>query len=486
MSNVEIGLHENQMKVYRSAARFICLNCGRRFGKTWFSAAKVIISALGKADGIYWLLSPTFSQTDIMWRMVLKLLPKKYVKTIYLGKLYIELKNGSTIWAKSAEKYDNLRGEGLDGVVLDEAAMIHPDAWFKVVRPALMDKKGWAMFCTTPRGKNWYYRLFQKGVKGSASYKPNWESFAFSSHDNPFLDREEINEIVEDLSELEYEQEILAIFLSDGGTVFKNIDSCTRSHISDTPVPGRIYTMGVDLGRHQDFTVITVGDPLTKEIIYFERFNKTAWAYVRSRIKAVYEKYFHPPLFLDTTGVGDAIQEDLEAEGILVQSYKFTIESKRQLVNRLAIAFHNCSIFIPHIPVLREELESFTYITTDAGNIKYGAPRGFFDDCVCSLMLCNYGMNGGVALCMGGFDTELTQEEYDKQFEGKSPKDLAALALNEALNGNSADDSWGEDMFNWETDSISAAGMDDFDSSVFEEYDPVYGKRQREQNVLIL
>jgi phage FluMu gp28-like protein len=432
---MQIGLHENQIKVYKSKARFIALNCGRRWGKTWFAASKVIIAALGNPGGTYWLVSPSYSQVEIMWRMVEKLLPSKYISQTYLGKMCIRLKNGATIWAKSAEKYDNLRGEGLDGVVLDEAAMIHPDAWFKVIRPALMDKQGWAMFCTTPRGKNWYYKLYRKGVVGDANYNKNWASFTFSSYDNPFLERDELEEVVCDLSELEFEQEILAIFLSDGGTVFKNLDSCTRRYILDKYIPGRIYTMGVDLGRHQDFTVITVGDTSTKEVVYFERFNKTAWSYVRSRVKSVYLKYGNPPVFLDTTGVGDAIQEDLEKDGVTIVSYKFTLESKKELVKRLSIAFHNCDIFIPDNPILREELESFTYVTTDAGNIKYGAPRGYFDDCVCSLMLCNYGMNGGVALCLGGFDFELTQDEYDSKIKDDK------IELN-------------EEIFDWSTDSL--------------------------------
>ena len=461
MATLEIGLHENQMKVYNSNARFICLNCGRRFGKSWFGAAKIIISALAKPGGIYWIVSPTFPQTDIMWRMVLKLLPKKYIKFTYLGKLCIELTNGATIWAKSADKYDNLRGEGLDGVVLDEAAMIHPDAWFKVIRPALMDKLGWALFCTTPRGKNWYYKLYQKGVKGRVSYRKNWESFTFSSYDNPYLEREELNEIVEDLSELEYEQEILAIFLSDGGTVFKNLDACTRSHISDAYIPGRIYVMGVDLGRHQDFTVIDVCDTITKELVYQERFNKTAWSYIKSKIRDVYGRYGNPPVFLDTTGVGDAIQEDLEADGVNVVSYKFTLESKKELVKRLSVALSNCEIFIPPNQSLREELESFTYVTTDAGNIKYGAPRGYFDDQVCALMLANYGMNGGVALCIGGFETELTQEEYEAAFKPArfgNFNNPGELVLN--------DGSESGDMFDWLRDSMSGDGYSEYDDNI--------------------
>jgi hypothetical protein len=105
------------------------------------------------------------------------------------------------------------------------------------------------------------------------------------------------------------------------------------------------------------------------------------------------------------------------------------------LVKRLSIAFHNCDIFIPDNPILKGELESFTYIITDAGNIKYGAPKGEFDDCVCSLMLCNYGMNGGVALCLGGFESELTQEEYDSRVA----KDNVEL---------------NDEFFDWDTDSL--------------------------------
>jgi hypothetical protein len=444
----EIGLHENQMKVFSSKARFILLNCGRRWGKSWFGAAKIIIAALNTPGGIYWIASPTFPQTDIMWRMVIKLLPKKYIKQILLSKLCIELNNGATIWAKSTDKYDNLRGEGLDGVVLDEAAMMHPDAWYKVIRPALMDKRGWALFCTTPRGKNWYYKLYLKGVSGHHLHKNNWQSFTFSSYDNPFLEREELEEVIADLSELEYEQEILAIFLADGGTVFKNINSCIRSHITDAYREGRIYVMGVDLGRHQDFTVIDVCDTETKELIYTERFNKTAWGYVKSRVKSVFLKYGRPPVFLDTTGVGDAIHEDLEKDGVTVISYKFTLESKKELVKRLSVAFHNCEIFIPDNQSLLEELESFTYITTDAGNIKYGAPKGSFDDQVCALMLANYGMNGGVALCLGGFETELSQDEYEKRISNPNGVKLRddngdeCYDWNEGENFIETDDDW--------------------------------------------
>ena len=475
MADLKIGLHENQMTVYQSKARFICLNCGRRFGKTWFAAAKVIIKALEKPGGIYWLVSPTFAQTDIMWRMVQKLLPRKYTKQVFLGKLCIELTNGATIWAKSAEKYDNLRGEGLDGVVLDEAAMIHPDAWFKVIRPALMDKLGWAMFCTTPRGKNWYYKLYQKGVKTHGSYNKNWESFTFSSYDNPFLEREELEEIVQDLSELEYEQEILAIFLSDGGTVFKNIDACTRRHIPTAYISGRIYTMGVDLGRHQDFTVIDVCDTVTKELVYTERFNKTSWSYIRGRIVRAYNMYGRPPVFMDTTGVGDAIQEDLEKEGVNVVSYKFTLESKRELVKRLSIAFHNCEIFIPDNQSLREELESFTYVQTESGNIKYGAPKGYFDDQVCALMLANYGMNGGVALCIGGLEEELSQYEYEQRMK----------YVKSGIKEDDIVDDYTEDgtVFDWSGDSMydgrSGDYMDEIFADAYGVEEPAYHRYKR-------
>lgn len=462
----EIGLHENQMKVFLANARFTLLNCGRRFGKSWFGATKVIVEALKKPGGIYWITAPTYPQTEIMWRMVLKLLPEKYIKHIYLTKMCIELKNGATIWAKSTDKYDNLRGEGLDGVVLDEAAMMHQDAWFKIIRPALMDKMGWALFCTTPKGKNWYYRLFQKGVKGSSVYRKGWTSFTFSSYDNPYLDRGELQDIIEDLSEIDYEQEILAVFLSDGGAVFKNLDACTRSNISSVFVPGRAYSMGVDLGKAHDFTVIKVCDVHSKEQVYTERFNKTSWAYVVARIKEVYLRYGKPAVWLDATGVGDAVQEELERQDIIVMPYKFTTESKRQLVNKLAIAFANCEIFIPEEDrVLREELESFTYTQMESGVLKYGAPRGMYDDCVCALMLVNYSINGGIALCIGAYETEITENEL-------SSVEKQLIAVNNEDTGM---------CYDWNADSDRFTDDDEPDEyeEMYEEVFETPGKKRR-------
>ena len=82
---------------------------------------------------------------------------------------YILFPNGGEIWVKSADKEDNLRGAGLSGVVLDEMAQIKEEVWTDILRPALTDHKGWAMFIGTPKGKNWVYRMWNK-----ADILPGW------------------------------------------------------------------------------------------------------------------------------------------------------------------------------------------------------------------------------------------------------------------------------------------------------------------------
>jgi len=189
---MKITLLPRQREILQSDARFIVCACGRRFGKSQMSAFKVVMDALKKPDGVYWLVSPTYPQTKIIWRMIKRFLPKAYIKTIREGELYIELANGSTIWAKSGDNPDNLRGEGLNGVILDECAMLKPDVWNEAIRPALGDKQGWAIFISTPKGKNWFYELFLRGIDTTQN---RWKSYQYPTWENPIISQDEIDEM---------------------------------------------------------------------------------------------------------------------------------------------------------------------------------------------------------------------------------------------------------------------------------------------------
>jgi len=384
---LHISLHAKQLEILHDNHRFKCVICGRRFGKTTLCANVIAIRALSKPDQVLWIVSPTFPQTMYMWRQIKKIIPKQYVKSIKEGEKFILLINGSTIWAKSGDNPDGLVGEGLDFCAIDEAARCKEEVW-EVLRPALSDKMGECWFITTPKGKGWIWRIFQM-EKHDDSYK----SFQFPSHDNPVLKKEELVAMKAELPELVYSQEVLAQFIDGGGVVFRNLEKCIIPGLLRGPELSRSYVIGCDLGKHQDFTVLTVGDTTNNHIVALERFNRLDWTYQKEKIKDLVKTYNNAALVLDTTGLGDTIYDDLTTDGLAIEPYKFTNTSKNLLISNLMRTIDNGLVSLPDDADLRSEFESYTYSISDTGLVRYGAEPGFHDDIVTSVALCVWGMN---------------------------------------------------------------------------------------------
>jgi phage FluMu gp28-like protein len=422
VSSLNVALHPGQMEVYKDNHRFRILVCGRRWGKTLLSSYLVILAALNKPDGMYWLVSPNYTQTKIIWRMIRKNIPKDHVKRVMEGELFIELHNGSMIFAKSGDNPDALRGEGLDGVVVDEAAFVKRDVWEQALRPALADKEGWALIISTPKGKNWLYEIFLRGI--DVANHPDYSSFHYTSYDNPFLRKEELDEMVKGLPELTYKQEILAEFIEGGGTVFHNVDSVCICH-QEEPKNDRIYCMGVDLGRHNDFTVISVGDIQDRRQVYRERFNREDWDYISDRIRSVYLHYNSALIYIDSTGMGDPIYEELAKDGLNVHGVNLNVKTKPAMVENLQLMMETNRIQLSSDDNLKMELSAYTYTILPTGNVRYEAPGGFHDDEVVSVCLMAWAMGGGNDNIIGCMDSDEkdTENEYgwdikdeDKEF----------------------------------------------------------------------
>jgi predicted phage terminase large subunit-like protein len=205
------------MKVYKNRNRFTVIVAGRRFGKTILSSVILVVSAI-KQVGVYWWVSPTKDVGRPAWRLVKNFIKKVYGETVRVNETLkvIELPNGSVIEFKSADNPDSLRGEGLTGLVIDECAQIKEEAWTESLRPALSDKKGWVIFIGTPKKRNWFFHLWKR-----AESLENWSRFAFTTYDNPYIDKNEIDEAKKVMSEREFRQEYLAEFVSDEGFIFR-------------------------------------------------------------------------------------------------------------------------------------------------------------------------------------------------------------------------------------------------------------------------
>ncbi len=169
----------------------------------------------GALDGAkIWWVAPNYPQADgIIWPDLKRALAKAAVRKSEVEH-YIELPGGGSVTVKSADKPESLRGAGLDGLVFDEAAIAHKEVWTEVLRPMLSDRKGWAMFLTTPNGCNWFHDLFKDATQ------PGWERWQRSSSDNPLVTREELADMLREMGPRSYAQECEAKFGEEAGAKF--------------------------------------------------------------------------------------------------------------------------------------------------------------------------------------------------------------------------------------------------------------------------
>ncbi len=405
---LELSFHPLQQKIYEDERRFKVISCGRRFGKTVYAAQVAIIEGMKHKNGEIILVSPTFSQTQIIYNMIMKRLPEHYIRSKSVAEKYVELISGTRIYAKSGDNPDSMRGYGPFLVVLDEAAMLKEEVWKEVLRPALADNKGKAIIISTPKGYNWFNEIFQMGNTDDPQYV-DYIAFQYSSYDNPFLDPKELDEMSMNLPELVYKQEILAEFIEGGGVVFRNFTEVLKDCL-EAPQANEDYVGGADLGRREDFTVITVMKRRTRDVVYLERFNKLDWDFVKSRITAVSKMYNSATMFIDSTGMGDPIYEDLAKKGANVRGVKISSGSKPTMINALSIMIENKQIWLPNDKDLKKEFQSYTYTMTPEGNVKYGAPANMHDDIVMSIALIAYGVHCYTE-CIGMIQAEPVEEE---------------------------------------------------------------------------
>ena len=276
-------------------------------------------------------------------------------------------------------------------MIVDEAARVKQSAWTQALRPTLADHKGSALFISTPTAKNWFYDLYKRGTSTLPEDK-DWESWQFSSYDNKYLSRKEIEEMARDMDALTYEQEILAKFVEGQGQVFADI----RAHvtaIARPPEAGKMYYIGIDLGGRYDSSAICVFDTDTMDVVFVEKYEDVDWPVMKGEIKNVYERYNYGIVTVDATSLGgsNAVQE-LEDMGVPVEPFKFTSQTKNSLVMKLSRWWQlkndgYYALAVPDHPELLNELEIFTFKQRENGFRVYSAPNGKHDDLVMALAL---------------------------------------------------------------------------------------------------
>jgi hypothetical protein len=216
---MEVRLNDWQSEAWNDNHRFRVICAGRRSGKSTF-AQLTIINWASLEVGLYWIVAPTYVQAkQIHWQGIQHYIPQKLISKKNESELSVELTNGSKIQLKSAENPDSLRGVKLRGLVVDEVASIHnwPWLWQEVLRATLTDYEAPALFIGTPKGFNHFYELYEEGQQVGSLYK----SFRFTSYDNPYIPKQEIDQAKEELTEDNFQQEYMADFRKYTGLVYK-------------------------------------------------------------------------------------------------------------------------------------------------------------------------------------------------------------------------------------------------------------------------
>jgi len=376
-------LHPGQREVAQSPGRFKVLAAGRRWGKTRLASALSVAKALeGK---VVWWVAPSFPLASIGWRELKALarqIPGSEVKTAE-RLILVPTRPLGWVQIKSADNPDSLRGEGLDLLIFDECAVALREAWYEALRPALADKKGEALFISTPKGKNWFYELYLRGKDES---QEEYRSFRYRTIDNPFIDPKEVLEAERSLPQDVFKQEFEAEFLEDAAGVFRNVHQCLKGDL-EPPIEGHFYVIGWDPAKHQDFSVMAVMDVERRHLVCLERLQRVEYEFQLHVLESLSKKYNDATVLMDSTGPGDPILEQARARGLSVEGYHFSALGKRHLIEALAVALEREEVSFPPVAPLLRELSLFEYTLTKTGSLKYQAPEGYTDDCVMALAL---------------------------------------------------------------------------------------------------
>jgi len=240
------------------AARFAVLVAHRRFGKTVLSVNHLIMDALEtqKERASYAYVAPYRNQAKVIaWDYLKHYTSVCLDRKVNEGELSIAFGNGSTVRVFGADNPDALRGLYFDGIVLDEVAQMKPEVWHEIIRPALADRHGWALFIGTPKGANLFSELYHHAASEQAKGNKDWCAMSFPVTQTEALSKDEIDALKSELSENAFKQEMLCDFNAASDDVLIPLELVSeamhrsyQSHVYEhAPL-----VMGVDVARFGD------------------------------------------------------------------------------------------------------------------------------------------------------------------------------------------------------------------------------------------
>lgn len=381
-------LHYAQRQVKDNPGRFNVLDCGRRWGKNVFAIEQATDTLLA-GDPVGWF-EPTYKTLSEVWRDI-----KNTLAPITINKLEqehrIEGLTGGTLEMWSLDKPDSARGRKYKRVVINEAAMVANlgDIWNMIIRPMLADMRGDGYIFSTPKGRNFFWQMYQMGIDPD---NDEWRAWQFPTSANPFIDDGEIEAMRKSMPERIFLQEIEAQFLDDAGGVFRRVMEAATAELLDVPKDDGQYIAGVDVASLVDFTVASVFDVQRKEQVYLDRFNRVDYGVLEDRLEALYKRFKLDSMTIEANSIGQPVIDALVSRGLAIIPFTTTNATKMAAIQTLQAAFEHGEIRILPDPVQVGELQAYEGQQTPSGSWKYGAPEGMHDDTVMAMAIAWHGL----------------------------------------------------------------------------------------------
>ena len=367
--------HDNQRIIHNSInsedAKYYVLCIGRQWGKTLLCINQLLYWAINsKGCNIGWV-SPIYKQSKKVYNDLKKATQKSGYFSYNDSELIVKGFD-SQITFYSAERPDNIRGNTFDYLVLDEFDFMKANTWEEVLQPTVLVRGKKVVFISTPKGKRMMYKLSLLRHQDD-----RYRFFRFSSYDNPMIDPREIDSIRTNVPEHIFRQEYLADFIDNGSGVFSNIP------IKDNVERTYKYFAGIDLGRADDYTVLTILNERA-EMVYCDRWRHSSWQSIVDAMVPILNQY-RPKTYIEVNSIGDVIFEQIKAICSDIHPFMTTSKSKQEAVEALQVAIQNKEFSMMDIDWLKKEFDLFTYeYSAKSRSIKYSAPVGFHDDGVMS------------------------------------------------------------------------------------------------------
>ena len=324
----------------------------------------------------------TYKLLDEAYREIVRAL-KQIIKSANATDKRIELITGGTFegWSLQDENAGRSRKYAL--AIIDEAGMVPNlgEIYTEAIRPTLADLEGEAWFFGTPKGMNFFHAIYGRGLDPTEAL---WGCWQVPTSSNPHIKPTEIEIAKAEMPDRAFRQEFEAEFLEDAGGVFQGVRECIGKH-----QPGGTATLfGLDLARTEDYCVLTGLNAEGKQTV-FDRWNKTPWEVTVERVARQVREHPGAVLTVDSTGVGDVPYELLRKAlpNHKVQGYKFTHESKRQLIENLQLQIERRTLELLPDEVQKTEMLAYEYSVTKGGTVTMNAPEGMHDDTVIALGL---------------------------------------------------------------------------------------------------